>query len=228
MPAGAASLHSILIVPGYLGSSPEHWQSWMQAQLPEARRVVDIDWSEPVLVQWAAAVRTQIDRSRGVVWLVAHSFGCFAAAVAASERPERVGGSLLVAPADPDRFSPLGLRGTSGTLPAESLSSWLPERPLPGASALIASTDDPWMGFAKAAYLANRWGCLLVNAGQSGHINVESGFGPWPQGLDMLRSLQRAHDGMPLGPIDEERSRREPEERVLTRLRRRTRQALVP
>ena len=219
----AAVLHSVLIVPGYLGSGPAHWQTWLQAQLPEARRVSHIDWGSPVLAQWAAAVRAEVDRARGLVWLVAHSFGCLATAVAASERPGRVAGTLLVAPADPDRFSPLGPRNKTSLAIAESVAAWLPDRPLPCNSALVASVNDPWIGFAKAAYLADRWGSLLINAGRSGHINVESGFGPWPDGLNMLRSLQRVQDSFPLGSIDVEPARTEATDRILSRLRRRTR-----
>jgi len=72
-------------------------------------------------------------------------------------------------------------------------------------------------------YLADRWGSLLINAGRSGHINVESGFGPWPDGLNMLRSLQRVQDSFPLGSIDDEPARAEATDRILSRLRRRTR-----
>jgi len=38
-----------LIVPGFHGSGPDHWQSWFEARLPEARRVIGIDWEAPVL-----------------------------------------------------------------------------------------------------------------------------------------------------------------------------------
>jgi uncharacterized protein len=217
-------LHSVLIVPGYLGSGPSHWQSWLQAQLPDSKRIQHIDWGSPILARWASAVRDQIDRARGVVWLVAHSFGCLATAIAASERPGRVAGALLVAPANPERFSPVGLRHAMDLASSESVASWLPDKPLPCPSVLVASVDDPWLGFAKAGYLASRWGSLLVNAGRSGHINAESGFGPWPDGLKMLLTLQRAQGSLPLGSIDIEATRREGgTTSVLSRLRRRTR-----
>ena len=40
---------TVLIVPGYHGSGPDHWQSWLETQVPEARRVSGIDWEQPVL-----------------------------------------------------------------------------------------------------------------------------------------------------------------------------------
>ena len=82
--------HTTLIVPGFHGSGPTHWQSWFEAHLPDARRVIGIDWEAPVLARWAGAVRDAIDRAPGPVWVVAHSFGCLASVVAAADRPERV------------------------------------------------------------------------------------------------------------------------------------------
>jgi predicted alpha/beta hydrolase family esterase len=97
------------------------------------------------------------------VWIVAHSFGCLAARVAAESRLGRIAGLLLVAPADPDLF------GFSTLMPGGS----------PGCpSIVVASLDDPWMRFMGAAYWAHRWGSRLVNLGKAGHVNAESGFGP--------------------------------------------------
>ena len=98
---------TVLIVPGFHGSGPDHWQSWLERQLPESRRVSGIDWEAPVLARWAAEVRREIDAAASAVWLVAHSFGCLASVVAAADRPEKVAGALLVAPADPARFRPV-------------------------------------------------------------------------------------------------------------------------
>ena len=56
--------------------------------------------------------------------------------------------------------------------------SWM-ERHLAGAR-LVEQIDC----------LANRWHADLINIGAAGHINAESGFGPWPQGLELLRELQ--------------------------------------
>ena len=95
---------STLIVPGLHGSGPAHWQSWLEALLPDARRVHQDDWSCPALPAWAERVTAEIDHAHGPVLLVAHSFGCLASVVAAARRPQRVAGLLLVAPADPDKF----------------------------------------------------------------------------------------------------------------------------
>jgi hypothetical protein len=50
----------------------------------------------------------------------------------------------------------------------------------------IASRNDPFCDYAKADDMAAAWGSLLVDAGMSGHLNHESGHGPWPEGLMMF------------------------------------------
>lgn len=186
---------TVLIVPGYRGSGPSHWQSWLETQAPEARRVCGIDWDTPALAVWAAAVRREIDRAAGPVWLVAHSFGCLAAVRAGSDRPERVAGALLVAPADPERFSPVGLATGRGSL--LTLGHALPKTDLGFPSRVVASRNDPWMPLERVRDWARRWGSALVDLGHAGHINTESGFGPWPEGLALLRDLQGARGARP-------------------------------
>ncbi|CAB1370910.1 RBBP9/YdeN family alpha/beta hydrolase [Denitratisoma oestradiolicum] len=177
-----------LIVPGLHGSGPDHWQTWWQRQDPTASRVEQGDWETPDLHQWASKVGQAIDQSRAPVWIVAHSFGCLAARVATEARPERVAGLLLVAPADPDRF------GISDLVPRNRLSC---------PSILVASSNDPWMRLMRAAYWAKRWNSRLVSAGNAGHINAESGFGPWPQGQDLFRQLVHAQGGLPFGELND-------------------------
>ena len=50
-----ASEADILIIPGFRGSDPEHWQSRWEAKLPSARRVLQEDWERPKLAAWRAA-----------------------------------------------------------------------------------------------------------------------------------------------------------------------------
>lgn len=193
--------HTTLIVPGFHGSGPAHWQTWFEAQLPDARRVSGIDWEQPVLPRWAQAVRDGIDHASGPVWLVAHSFGCLAAVLAASQRRERVAGLLLVAPADPQRFTAQGLRKADTAPELPSLAHWIPRSPLGAPCLVVASTNDPWVRLSSAAYWAQCWGGQLENIGAAGHINVDSGHGPWPQGLALFKALQAAQGDLPLGAI---------------------------
>ena len=214
---------TILIVPGFHGSSPAHWQSWFEGQLPEARRVAGIDWEAPILARWAGAVRDAIDRTPGPVWLVAHSFGCLASVVAAADRPERVAGLMLVAPADPERFSLTGLRVPGDPHAPQSLARWIPDTPLAPPSLVVASSDDPWVPLPTAAHWAERWGSRLDEIGAAGHINVDSGHGPWPEGLERLRALQAAASSLPPGPLGGKPRNRRGRHGALARLRHGTR-----
>jgi hypothetical protein len=96
-----------------------------------------------------------------------------------------VAAALLVAPADVER--------EHGT-PACLRSFAMPCAPLPFRSIVVASTDDPYMTLTRARAFADDWGVEFVDAGALGHINVDAGFGPWPEGERMLRKLLTTGD----------------------------------
>lgn len=165
----------IIIVPGLHGSGPDHWQTWFESCLPETRRVIQADWSDPQLLRWSENVQLALRAAREPVWIVAHSFGSLASAHAAHQLPEQVAGLMLVAPADPEKFG---------------VTSLLPTQPFPCPSIVVGSRNDPWMPLARSLEWAERWQSRFVDLGEAGHINTASGFGAWPQGLDLFRQLQ--------------------------------------
>lgn len=178
----------LLIIPGLHDSGPGHWQTWLQTQYRGAARVRQQDWARPDLDAWSAQIARTVDSAPpSTLWIaVAHSFGCLALAHhlrAASRQPREHGGirsALLVAPADPAKF------GVIHRLPHHGLG-------LPAT--VVASETDPWMALHSAQDWAARWGARLHNLGPAGHINAESGFGPWPWARlridQMVRDQQR-------------------------------------
>jgi hypothetical protein len=188
-----------LVVPGLHGSGAGHWQTWIESQIADAVRVEQTDWDKPVLSRWAGAVVQAIDRAKGDVFLVAHSFGSLASVVAAHRRVDRVAGALLVTPADPVRFSATGLRNSFAEKSVE-----LPDWPLCMPSIVVASGNDPWTKLTTAAFWADRWGARLIALEGVGHINVDSGHGPWPLGLDLYHSLRATQSHDPLGSLTAE------------------------
>jgi hypothetical protein len=168
-----------LIVPGLRSSGPTHWQTWLERRVAGSVRVTQRDWNDPHLPEWSARVRREIARATGPTFIAAHSFGALAAVQAASDYAERISGLLLVAPADPEHFG---------------VAEFLPMKRMNFPVIVVASTDDRWMSFESAERWARLWGAELVNLGAVGHINSESGFGPWPEGLALLERLRRASE----------------------------------
>lgn len=170
---------NILTVPGYQGSGDAHWQTWLEQQIPGAKRVSGIDWEQPVVHKWAEAIIRELEASSRKTVIIAHSFGCLASAMALANRPDHVAGVILVAPADPQRFGLFGVRkGHLANYP--SIAEQLPDGPINVPGLLIGSRDDPWMKLSHAYAWSRRWKLAFHDAGEAGHINVESGVGPWP------------------------------------------------
>lgn len=166
----------ILIVPGWSNSGPDHWQSRWEAKLPTARRVEQEDWYKPTRDGWANRIVAAVRAATKPVVIVAHSAGCSAVAHAAEHlKPREVAGAFLVAPA-----SERAKRAIPGM--ADDFAA-IPHKPLPFKSVLIASATDPYCTPDEARALAEAWGSEFVDAGDSGHLNTESGHGPWPDGL---------------------------------------------
>jgi predicted alpha/beta hydrolase family esterase len=70
-----ASEADILIIPGFRGSDPEHWQSRWEAKLPSARRVLQENWERPKLAAWRGRIVEEVARAGQPVILIAHSLG---------------------------------------------------------------------------------------------------------------------------------------------------------
>ncbi len=171
----------ILIVPGLGGSGQHHWQTYLERSFPGASRVHQDDWDRPDRDAWTERLVAAVDASPGAV-LVAHSLGCAVVVHAAAARPDlRVAAALLVAPADVDN-------GHNATDHVRGFAP-MPCTALPFRSVVVASTDDPYMTVARARAFAGEWGAEFIEAGALGHINVDAGFGPWPDGERMLRRL---------------------------------------
>lgn len=166
----------ILIIPGLGNSGPDHWQSRWEAKLSTARRVVQPDWDRPDRAQWTGAIHQAVEAAGRPIILIAHSLAVAALAHAAVGLPPgKVRGAFLVSLPDCNRPDLLpGMSHDFGPLPRD---------PLPFPSLLVASRNDPYCEFETAADFANAWGSALIEAGEAGHINAESGHGPWPEGL---------------------------------------------
>ncbi len=164
----------ILIIPGYTNSGPDHWQTRWEEKLSSARRVEQAEWSKPVLADWKASLVAAVNSATKPVVLVAHSLGVATAVQAVPEFRNKIAGAFFVAP--PDVANP-------NVRPKHLMTFGpYPRDPLPFPSITVASRNDPFCAFDVAEDIAGAWGSLFIDAGERGHINAESGHGPWPEG----------------------------------------------
>jgi hypothetical protein len=175
--------NTVLVLPGWQNSGPLHWQTLWEQQNPDFKRVHQADWETPKRRDWVNNITQAVLEAPSPIVFVGHSLGCIALAhwfFMAPELVYRVKGALLVAPADIDRDDmPLLLKDFAP----------IPRQPLPCASVVVASRNDPYLTQESARDLAEVWGSSLIEIGDAGHINSESGLGDWPEGKRLLRRL---------------------------------------
>jgi uncharacterized protein len=170
----------ILLVPGYEGSGPVHWQTRMATKLSTARIIEQPDWLYPSLSTAVGEIaRAVTDATRPIV-LVGHSAGNTLIAHAVPSLMQlgivnRIKGAYLVAVPSSRALTEIPVM--------DPAFADIPRDPLPFPSILVASSNDPYASMEESADLALAWGSHLVEAGEAGHINTASGHGPWPEGM---------------------------------------------
>jgi predicted alpha/beta hydrolase family esterase len=185
MPRRPTRTAPTLLLFGWEGSDPGHWQVWLAEQLREAGREVRFpelpDKFTPSLPAWLGALHEALDGLPADGFdVVAHSLGAVlwlhhCADTGSSPRPARV---VLVAPPAPSTAIP-------------EIASFFPPpldidavRRAADGTVLVAGDDDPYIpeGIAAAYALPLKIAATVVPGG--GHLNIESGYGEWPAVLD--------------------------------------------
>ncbi|MEM1288975.1 MAG: alpha/beta hydrolase [Pseudomonadota bacterium] len=166
----------VLICPGWQGGDAGIWyEGWLE-KFPHSRKVEQKDFLNANASEWTAEIEKQIILATRPVALIGHSLG----ALAIATMSEKIGVLPVVAAF---LVTPPELAGPS------TIGSYLegfeppPTAPLPVPSFLVASRTDPYSSYAFQEECANAWGSEIIDAGDAGHINVDSGHGPWPEGL---------------------------------------------
>ena len=187
MPRRATRTLPVLLLHGWQGSEPEHWQSWLATQLHEVDRELHYpqlpDPDKPDLGAWLDALRGSLTALPGDGFdVVAHSLGAVLwlhhiAGPSAGDSP-RAARVALIAPPSPH------------TAIAEIASFFPPPldvdvvRHSAGGTVLVAGDDDPYTpeGINTAYAVPLKIATTVLPGG--GHVNVASGYGPWPAVLD--------------------------------------------
>ena len=169
-----ASEADILILPGMGGGTPDHWYNRWAQKLSTARRVEQRNFDRPHLDEWAARISNAAAAATRPVILVGHSMGAVTACLIAADLPN-VAAAMLVAPASPRVL--LTLENVD-----RAFAHYVQRRAY-FPCLLVASRNDPYATYEESTERASALGATLVDAGASGHINPDSGHGPWPEGL---------------------------------------------
>ena len=175
----------ILILSGDGEPDPGHWLARWQARLSSARPVAlhrpdEGGTADSAAERLVAAIETA---PRPVV-LVAHGSAVLTVAEAAGRLSGLgVAGAFLVAPVDTEAGAP--------NPPDAASFRPVPRDRLPFPSFLVASRNDPRCAFERAEAFGADWNALVLDAGQSGHIDPASGHGPWPEGLLIFARFMR-------------------------------------
>jgi predicted alpha/beta hydrolase family esterase len=172
----------VLILHGWQGSGPDHWQTWLAGRLRE--RGVDVrspdlpDADEPDPEAWDAALQEELDAmvapEERVV--VCHSLGCAAWLRHAARRPGvQAARVLLVAPPTPDSDIPQVARFFPTGADADAVAA------IAGETRLACSENDPYCPEGAIARFGEPL-CIPVDlVPGGGHLNPDAGCGPWPE-----------------------------------------------
>jgi predicted alpha/beta hydrolase family esterase len=170
----------IIYLAGINNSGPGHWQySWFERL--GGVWVNHREWDQPTGEEWIADLTEALAENPGPKILLGHSLGSLLVSQwAAIHRDPGIQGAFLVAHPDPrSRAFPKEAKGFRA----------------PGAvrftypTAIVASRNDPYAPFDYAERLAGLWGSRMIDAGEKGHINLQSGLGDWEDGLRIFQSF---------------------------------------
>lgn len=179
---------TVLFVPGLRDHVEDHWQTHAARAFPGSVTVAPLTTERLSRQARVAAVDAALHAISGEVVIAAHSAGCLMVAhwALAPTRPVRA--ALLVTPADVENPLPPGYPALDDL----RANGWLPipRSPLPFPAVVVASRNDPLAGYGKVEDLARHWGAELHDAGDVGHLNPPAGFGPWPQGHDLIEQMR--------------------------------------
>lgn len=170
-----------LILPGLGNSGPKHWQTYFEQSGPNFFRVQQSEWEAPDCETWIATIdRAVLAYEPSNLVLIGHSLACCTIAHWSNKYQRKIKGALLVAPSD--------IENPVYTFPATGFAP-IPQQTIPFKTLVIASDNDPWVSLERAQFFSNAWGSRLINIGAAGHINADSGYGKWEQGLKFLESF---------------------------------------
>lgn len=172
----------VLLLAGWGGSDFPHWQSWLAGEIAKDYGTVSFlkfsDFEFPNFAIWKKELLTHLKDFKPDI-VICHSLAntlwfhlCNANSITKVEK------LYLVAPpsqtcdiAEIESFFPLDM----------------PKNAYADKTLLITSTNDPYMSMDEAKKLQDSLEVEMIVLKNAGHINAGSGYGEWPQILQMIQ-----------------------------------------
>jgi predicted alpha/beta hydrolase family esterase len=173
--------HPFLILHGYEGSGPGHWQTWLAGRLRSAgRRVAYPDLpaaSSPRLEAWLDTLQDELRALPDEPVVVCHSLACILWLHHCAAPPGDIGPAarvLLVAPPSASAGVPAIQQFFPVPIDAAAVARAAGETRVVGAR-------DPYCPEGAGELYAAPLGLPLDRLpDEAGHINPDGGYGPWP------------------------------------------------
>ena len=171
----------VLILHGWGGSEDPHWQAWLAGELAKRHYPVFFpklaSMYSPKKNNWVKHVKNYL-REFQPDTVICHSLGCTLWFwLCAEEKFPSVKRLLLVCP---PRMN-CEIEKVSTFFPAP-----VPKNLRAKEALLVLSTNDHYLDSAEGDALTSDLDVPMIRLEGVGHINRESGFGPWPFALEWV------------------------------------------
>ncbi len=172
----------VLLLHGWGGSDSPHWQSWLASQIAkEYGKVSFLKFSNfdfPQKDLWKEELNKELDSFKPDI-VVCHSLANTLWFHLCNEQNlQKVDKLFLIAP--PSLNSNI-----------EELNSFfpltIPKKLYAKESLIVCSDNDPYMNIDEAKQLQKELNIEMHILENAGHINSDSGYGPWPWILNKIQ-----------------------------------------
>lgn len=177
-----------------------------------------INYDQPVLADWAQAIRAALQNHYGRMWIIAEGFACLAASVAVADKQESLAGLIFIDPADAEDFNILGFRSQNDQQRSKSIQTLLPDTPL-AAFGLLLHHCAGQLTEKDAELIAEQWGLAFYPSTENDCYQ--------PRFINrILAAMQSASLDVPHGDLTRDKPEKSGKGSVLANVRKHTREGL--
>ena len=176
----------VIIVHGWQGCNKGHWQEWLYNELKrkgtEAYLPLLPNAGNPIQEKWIQKLKKFEPFNKETI-LVGHSLGCTTILRLLEQMTEtqKVGKVLLVCGWNEGDH---GIKEIANFF--KTPLNWKKIKEKAKQFIVINSDNDPYFPLEKGKKLAEELGVKCIVEHNAGHINVKSGFGPYPKLLKLI------------------------------------------